>query len=245
VKLIESKRDLGVFLTVLGLGSGNYKDGKMEKLADKGNGNYAYLDSILEAEKVLVSELGATLFTIAKDVKLQLEFNPVYVEGYRLIGYENRVLADADFNDDKKDAGELGAGHCVTALYEIIPAGSMEKEAAVDQLRYQHSRLTSDAVGSHEIMLLKLRYKRPDQDFSRLIEITVEDTVMALQDTTEDFRFSAAVAEFGLILRGSDHRAEASVEDVLELAKGAQGVDYYEYRAEFIELVERYAQMAN
>ncbi len=239
VRLIESKRDAGIYLTVLGLGTGNIQDSKMEKIADKGNGNYAYLDSEKEAEKVLVEELSATLLTIAKDVKLQLEFNPVNVEGYRLIGYENRVLAAEDFNDDTKDSGELGAGHCVTALYEIIPAGAMENPPAVDELRYRRTGLSSAAVQNDEIMLLKLRYKKPDEASSRLIEITVDHTVLDLENTTEDFRFSAAVAEFGMILRDSRHRAEASTENVLTLAKGAQGVDYYEYRAEFIELVEK------
>ena len=161
-RLIEEKRKDGVFLTVLGYGMGNYKDSKMETLADKGNGNYAYIDNITEARKVLVNEFGGTLFTIAKDVKLQIEFNPAKVKAYRLIGYENRMLKNEDFNNDKKDAGDLGSGHTVTALYEIIPVGVESEFFKVDDLKYQHTTVDPKAQNSKELMTIKFRYKKPD-----------------------------------------------------------------------------------
>jgi Ca-activated chloride channel family protein len=237
VRMIEEKREEGVFLTVLGFGTGNYKDSKMEQLADKGNGNYAYIDNLLEAKKVLVKEMGATLNTIAKDVKIQVEFNPAFVKSYRLVGYENRVLANEDFNDDKKDAGDMGAGHAVTALYEIIPAGSSENTADVNPLKYQVSTLTAEAKASSEVMTVKFRYKEPDGKTSKLITQTVNDRPFTVQ-ASENFRFSAAVAEFGMLLRDSKFKGNSSYKDLLAMAKEAKGKDEEGYRAEFIRLVE-------
>ncbi|MFZ9387644.1 MAG: YfbK domain-containing protein [Chitinophagaceae bacterium] len=239
-RLIEEERKSGVFLTVLGYGMGNYQDAKMQKLADKGNGNHAYIDGITEAKKVLVNEFGGTLFTIAKDVKLQVEFNPAKVQGYRLIGYENRMLAKEDFNDDKKDAGEMGSGHTVTALYEIIPVGvNSSFLQKTDSLKYQ-SNLTplSRSSQSDEIMTVKFRYKAPDGDVSKLIEHPVRDKQVPLAATSDNFRFAAAVAQFGMILRNSEYRSAASYDNVLGLARKAKGADEEGYRSEFIRLVE-------
>lgn len=239
VRLIEEKRDQGIFLTVLGFGMGNYKDSKMEKLADKGNGNYAYIDTLREAEKVLVTELGSTLVAIAKDVKIQIEFNPVYVDSYRLIGYENRVLAKEDFDDDTKDAGELGAGHTVTALYEVIPAGPATGAGEKSRdLKYQEPSIKEEAYTSSELMTLKFRYKKPDENTSNLIEVPVIDEQIPLTASSDNFRFSAAVAEWGLLLRDSEYKGDATYDQVLDLAKGAKGADEKGYRAEFIQLVE-------
>ena len=246
-RLIEEERKSGVFLTVLGYGMGNYKDSKMQKLADKGNGNHAYIDGISEAKKVLVNEFGGTLFTIAKDVKLQIEFNPAKVQGYRLIGYENRLLAKEDFNDDKKDAGELGSGHTVTALYEIIPAGvSSHFIEKIDGLRYQKNKtaLSSEAKDG-EIMNIKLRYKAPDGDVSKLIEQHVADRSIQLEKTTDNFRFAAAVAEFGLLLRNSEFKSQSSYDQVLTLARKAKGTDTEGYRKEFIKLVSSVNSLVN
>jgi Ca-activated chloride channel family protein len=240
VRLIEDYRERGVFLTVLGFGMGNLKDSKMEQLADKGNGNYAYLDNLLEAKKVLVSEMGATLLTIAKDVKIQVEFNPAKVQAYRLIGYENRQLRDQDFNDDTKDAGELGAGHSVTALYEIIPTG-VESDVnlpEVDALKYQQNTVDETAYNNDELMLVKLRYKAPDEDTSQLIQTPVMAKAVPFADASNDLKFAAAVAEFGMVLRDSEYKGSASFEEVLKLAKESKGVDLEGYRAEFIRLVE-------
>ncbi len=240
-RLIENEREKGVFLTVLGFGMGNYKDSKMEILADKGNGNYAYIDDIMEARKVLVNEFGGTLFTIAKDVKLQIEFNPAQVKGYRLIGYENRRLRDEDFNDDKKDAGELGSGHTVTALYEIIPHDSKSYSAylkSVDPLKYQKQRNGSDAGYSAELMTLKLRYKQPQGASSRLITRTVVSESIRLSGTSDNFRWSAAVASFGMLLRESEFKGTATYALVEKWARGAQGPDHQGYRREFIGLVQ-------
>ncbi|MCB9363763.1 MAG: von Willebrand factor type A domain-containing protein [Flavobacteriales bacterium] len=236
-RLIEEKRKSGVYLTCLGFGMGNYKDSKMETLADKGNGNYAYIDNILEAKKVLVTEMGGTMFTIAKDVKLQLEFNPEKIESYKLIGYENRLLNDEDFNDDTKDAGELGAGHTVTALYEVVLKGQ-GTAPSVDPLRYQKLTELIPTPSTDEILTVKFRYKKPTEDKSNLIVNHLMDKPVALNKTSDNFRFSAAVAEFGLLLRNSKHKAEASFEKVLELAKNSKGKDEFGYRAEFIRLVE-------
>jgi Ca-activated chloride channel family protein len=240
VKLIEEKRQDGVFLTILGFGMGNLKDSKMESLSNKGNGNYAYIDNILEAKKVLVNEMGATLLTIAKDVKIQVEFNPTKVQAYRLIGYENRQLRDQDFNDDTKDAGELGAGHSVTALYEIIPVGAKTdvQLPSVDPLRYQENKPETTAYQSNELMLVKLRYKEPNGDSSRLISQPITDVSKSLADTSNNFKFSAAVASFGMVLRDSEYKGNASFDQVLNLAKPSQGADLEGYRAEFIRLVE-------
>lgn len=238
VRLVEEKREQGIFLTMLGFGMGNLKDSRMEQLADKGNGNYYYIDGLLEAKKVFIDELGGTLFTIAKDVKIQVEFNPVRVKSYRLIGYVNRLLKNEDFSDDKKDAGELGAGHKVTALYEIIPAGSKEQVPEAGTLKYQETRITSDAHKSSEIMTVKLRYKPPKSGKSRLIVKAVLDSYTGLKDATDNFRFSAAVAQFALLLRESEFKGKASFGNVLALARGAKGEDHHGYRAEFIKLVE-------
>jgi Ca-activated chloride channel family protein len=240
-RLIEEKRKTGVSLSVLGFGMGNLKDSTMEMLADRGNGNYAYIDTLDEARKVLVSEAGSTLVTVAKDVKLQVEFNPATVSAYRLIGYENRVLADADFNDDLKDAGDMGAGHSVTALYEVVPVGAPVDVRGVDPLKYQEPRRTAAAAASGELMTVKLRYKAPDGDTSRLLAVTVKGTG---RGESADLRFAAAVAGFGMLLRDSEHKGSASFAQVLELARGAQGQDPGGYRAEFVRLVERAQELA-
>lgn len=240
VRIIEKYRDEGIYLTVLGFGMGNLKDSKMEQLADKGNGNYAYIDNIMEAKKVLVKELGGTLFTIAKDVKIQVEFNPAKVQAYRLIGYENRQLAAEDFNDDKKDAGELGAGHSVTALYEIIPVGvkSDVKISQVDALKYQQQDIAPSAYKNDELMWVKLRYKPPKETNSRLIENPVNDTPLSLEKTANDLKFAVAVAEWGMLLRDSQYKGNGNFDQVLELAKQGKGEDLEGYRGEFIQLVE-------
>jgi len=238
VQLIEKERESGVFLTVLGYGMGNYKDNKMQQLADKGNGNHAYIDDISEAKKVLVNEFGGTIFTIAKDVKLQIEFNPAKVKGYRLIGYENRVLNKEDFNDDKKDAGELGAGHTVTALYEIIPVGVESAFLAkVDDLKYQKGDLKVNN-NSKELCTIKLRYKKPDGSTSQLIEKPVINNNITLQKTSDNFRWSAAVAEFGMLLRQSEFKGDATYQHCKQLAESAKGKDENGYRREFIEMIE-------
>lgn len=243
-RLVEEKRNDGIFLTTLGFGMGNYKDSKMEILADKGNGNYMYIDSILEAQKALVNEFGGTLFTIAKDVKLQIEFNPAKVKAYRLIGYENRVLKNEDFNNDKKDAGELGSGHTVTALYEIVPVGVESEFYKIDELKYQTTKVNSNTAMSNEIMTVKFRYKKPDGEVSKLIVHPLVDTQMELDRTSQDFRWSAAVAAFGMILRESEYVKDFSVTDVEVLAKGARGVDKDGYRAEFINLLKSSVALA-
>ncbi len=238
VRLIEEKRKTGVFLTVLGFGRGNYQASKMEMLADKGNGNFAYIDSILEAQKVLVKQMGGTLVAVAKDVKIQVEFNPAKVKGYRLLGYENRVMAAQDFNNDKKDAGELGAGHTVTVLYEIIPAGSEEAIPGVDALKYQKTKLT-DAAQAAEMMTVKLRYKVPTGKKSILLSTPLLDTGLALDKTSKAFRFSAAVVEAALVLRASKYKGNASLKHALSQAKAALGPDENGYRFEFTKLVEK------
>jgi Ca-activated chloride channel family protein len=245
-RLIEQERKSGVFLTVLGYGMGNYKDSKMQKLADKGNGNHAYIDGISEAKKVLVNEFGGTMFTIAKDVKLQIEFNPAKVKGYRLVGYENRMLNKEDFNNDKKDAGDMGSGHTVTALYEVIPAGVESNFLdSVDPLKYQSTnKETSKTKHNGEIMNIKLRYKQPDGELSRLLEHPVFDSEVAIAKTTDNFRFAAAVAQFGMLLRHSEFKSNSSFNGVLKLAKNAKGNDEEGYRSEFIRLVESAKQLA-
>jgi len=239
VRLIENERTAGVFLSVLGYGMGNYKDNKMQQLADKGNGNHSYIDNINEAKKVLVNEFGSTLFTIARDVKIQIEFNPSKVQAYRLIGYENRMLAAEDFNDDTKDAGELGSGHTVTALYEIIPVGVKDSFIkTVDPLKYQYNNGEIADDDSPEIMTIKLRYKEPAGEVSKLINHPVIDSHLKLTNTSDNFRFSAAVAEFGLLLRDSEYKQQSSFSQVASLAKSAKGKDESGYRSEFIRLVE-------
>lgn len=239
-KLIEKERESGVFLSVLGFGTGNLNDSTMELLANKGNGNYAYIDSISEGRKVLVEQMGSTLFTIAKDVKIQVEFNPARVAGYRLIGYENRLLAKEDFNDDKKDAGEIGAGHTVTALYEIIPVGqAVPGSPSVDPLKYQRPEEGS-ASASYELLTVKLRYKAPDGDKSKLIEIPLKaDEIPVFDAASEDFRFASAVAAFGMKLRGSPDAGKISWSEIQDIARGALGNDPGSYRAEFLTLVEK------
>jgi Ca-activated chloride channel family protein len=239
VRMIEDKRKDGIFLTVLGFGTGNLKDSKMEQLADKGNGHYAYIDELQEARKVFINELGGTLFTIAKDVKIQVEFNPARVQAYRLIGYENRLMKAEDFNDDKKDAGELGAGHSVTALYEVIPTGANAKLPKVDALKYQDNATKPEAYASNEIMMVKLRYKAPKENDSKLLARAVVDEKKTVETASSNFKFAAAVAEFGLLLRESRFKANASTERCLDLARQSRGEDEAGYRAEFISLVEK------
>jgi len=239
VRLIEEKAKSGVFLTVLGFGMGNVKDSTLEKLADKGNGNYAYIDTFLEAKKVFGQQLGATLVTIAKDVKIQIEFNPAEVAAYRLIGYENRILAAEDFNDDTKDAGEIGAGHTVTALYELVPAGQAAGVPSVDPLRYQRQTRLAPAASTGELFTLKLRYKDPDADVSQLLSFTIEDDDAGFAEASEDLKFAASVASFGMLLRQSEHKGNATFGSVLEMAEEGLGQDRHGYRREFIALVKK------
>ena len=236
-RLIEEKRERGIFLSVLGVGDNNLKDSTMEALADKGNGNYSYLDSIQEARRVLIKEAGATLVTVAKDVKLQIEFNPSKVAGYRLIGYENRILRKEDFNNDKKDAGEMGAGHTVTALYELVPAGERVPSGDVDPLKYQRPAETRayQPAPSNELMNVKVRYKAPDGETSKLLEVPVRD---ASQRMSANLGFASAVAEFGMLLRRSEFKGLATWEQAVSLARQHRGEDDDGYRAEFIRLVE-------
>ncbi|WP_428667870.1 YfbK domain-containing protein [Runella sp.] len=238
-QIVEEKRKSGVYFSVLGFGMGNYKDNKMETIADKGNGNYAYIDNLQEAQKVFVHEFGGTLFTVAKDVKLQLEFNPKFVKGYRLIGYENRMLKNEDFHDDKKDAGEMGSGHTVTALYEIIPAGVESAYLAkVDDLKYQKPTETANNSASDEVLTIKLRYKQPDSEVSKLFEVPVRDTHTPFARTSANFRFATAVAEWGLLLRKSEFKGAATYEQVIQTAQNALAKDPEGYRSEFIRLVK-------
>ncbi|QGY46719.1 DUF3520 domain-containing protein [Maribellus comscasis] len=234
-RLVEKERESGIFMSVLGFGTGNIKDDKMEVIADKGNGNYSYIDNIQEARKVFISEFGGTLFTIAKDVKFQLEFNPKQVKSYRLVGYENRLLNDEDFNDDTKDAGEMGAGHTVTALYEIIPAGSNSATPSVNPLKYQESKTVSGKY-NNELLTIKLRYKEPDGGKSKLLEQAISNKIE--KNTSNDFRFSAAVASFGMLLRNSEFKGNTSIDSIVKLAKNAKGEDDNGYRSEFIQLVK-------
>ena len=233
VDLAERQRESGVALTTLGFGTGNYNDQLLERLADAGNGNYSYVDTLTEARKVLVSELSSTLFTIAKDVKIQVEFNPAEVLEYRLIGYENRALAREDFNNDKVDAGDIGAGHRITALYEIVPVGG---KGRVDPLRYRSQQEAAGKKG--EIANVRLRYKKPDSDTSQLLEYPIaKSSLVSAQQMSADFRFAASVAAFGQILRGGKY-------DVATLAKGAYGDDGEGYRREFVSLVKLAATLA-
>ena len=237
VELIEEKRKDDIYLTILGFGMGNYKDGRMEQISNAGNGNYFYIDNIKEAEKVFVKEMRANMFTIAKDVKIQIEFNPVHVKAYRLIGYENRVMAKEDFDDDKKDAGELGAGHTVTALYEIVPANSDWNVRTADDLKYQTTELNENAKNSKEIMTIKFRYKPPKSDKSIKIEYAITNTLTELKASSDNFRFSAAVAGFGMLLRDSKFKGNATYKMIKDLANNSKGKDENGYRTEFISLV--------
>jgi len=243
--LIESKRKSGVFLTVLGYGMGNYKDNKLQTLAQKGNGNHAYIDNLQEANKVLVNEFGGTMYAVAKDVKLQVEFNPNFVNAYRLIGYESRLLNDEDFNDDTKDAGELGAGHTVTALYEIVPVGVNVPVGSVDKLKYQQTKNDVSLpkfADSKELLTVKLRYKEPDKDVSRKLEVPVLANRMNL-NASQDFNFAMAAAMFGQLLRDSDFTGNAKYSDVINLARKGLGNDPNGYRHEFIRLAEAVEQL--
>ena len=237
-QLITTERETGVFLTVLGCGRGNLRDSQMELLADKGNGNYAYLDNLDEARRVLVAQFGGTLFTVAQDAKLQVEFNPARVAHYRLVGYENRLLAAEDFNNDRKDAGDLGAGHTVTALYEIVPVGS--PQPLIDPLRYSTTAGLVAGLGggpSGEILTVKLRYKQPQGLTSQLLTQPLTGAAHALSVASPDFRFAAAVAQFGLLLRQSEQRGTATYAATATLAEAARGTDADGYRAEFVRLV--------
>ncbi|MBT3647304.1 MAG: DUF3520 domain-containing protein [Flavobacteriales bacterium] len=237
-RLIENKRETGVFLTVLGFGMGNYKDSKMEVLADKGNGNYAYIDNITEAKKTLVNEFGSTLFAVAKDVKIQIEFNPANVAEYRLIGYENRLLNKEDFNDDMKDAGEMGVGHVVTALYEVIPVGKGSK-SKVDPLRYSPSVMpTPFKEMGHEIATLKLRYKEPEGEKSKLMTQVIPNKIVPLNEANINLQWSASVAGFGMLLRKSKYAGDLTYSSVVEQAKGALGNDKEGYRREALQLMK-------
>ena len=240
VRLIEKKRKSGVYLTITGFGMGNYKDGRMEQISNAGNGNYFYIDSYKEAAKVFGAEMQATLFTIAKDVKLQVEFNPAVVQAYRLVGYENRKLNDEDFNDDKVDAGELGAGHSVTALYEIIPVGVKSKFVKdINPLKYQ----ATQGANNNELMTVNIRYKPIDSDKSILINNAVKNTTKDIKQTNENFRFSAAVAQFGMLLRDSEFKQSSNLNNTLALAKGAKGNDEMGYRQEFIDMIRNYGSI--
>ena len=229
-----------MFLTVLGFGRGNLNDAMMERISNKGNGNYHYVDSQLEARKVLVREMSGTLVTIAKDVKIQVEFNPARVKSYRLIGYENRMLATQDFSDDTKDAGEIGAGHTVTALYEVVPVGA---NVAVEPLKYQPTPATdvvADDGANAEMLELRFRYKDPEGETSKLLKFPVKDRGQKFSEASEDFRFAAAVANFGMLLRGSEYRGTSNFGMVRKIAQGSSKSDEFGYRATFAEMV-RYA----
>ncbi|HBF11889.1 MAG TPA: hypothetical protein DDW49_00635 [Deltaproteobacteria bacterium] len=236
-RLIEEKAKTGVFLSVLGYGMGNIKDSTLEKLADKGNGNYAYIDSLLEAKKVLVEEMGGTLYTIAKDVKIQVEFNPATVKAYRLVGYENRMLRHEDFNDDKKDAGDIGAGHTVTAFYEIVPVGAEVPVGKVDGLKYQKTE-SKQVVPSDDLVTVKLRYKEPSGSTSKLLEKVVKDSHQSFEQASTDFKFASTVASFGMLLRDSSFKGKIGFDQVITWAKENLGEDRGGYRHEFVRLVE-------
>lgn len=245
VRLIEQEAAGGIFLTVLGFGMGNHNDAMMEQISGRGNGNYFFIDTLREAEKVLVKDIRGTLTTIAKDVKIQIEFNPSKVAAYRLIGYENRMLEAEDFNDDKKDAGEVGAGHCVTALYEIVPQG-VELPADisdVDPLRYQTSTAEAKPATSDEWMAVKLRYKRPNASESEKFDFVVMDADKPFEQADSDLQFAAAVASFGMLLRDSPHRGTSSFDSVLEIAQANRGEDEWGFRAEFCQMVRAAKQL--
>lgn len=238
VEMIEEKRKKGIYITILGFGMGNYKDHRMEQIADKGNGNYFYIDNLNEAKKVLVRDLTGTLFTIAKDVKIQVEFNPAKIESYRLIGYENRLLNKEDFNDDKKDAGELGAGHTVTALYEVVPVGVGKSSKKVDDLTFQQTKVKKSAYDTEDIMMVKLRYKPPKSDKSILLVERIKDADKDFDDTSENFQFSAAVAGAGMLMKDSKFKGSLTYNKIIELAEEAKGDDEFGYRSEFIEIIK-------
>jgi len=244
VRLIEDKAKSGVFLTVLGFGN-NFKDSLLVKLADRGHGNYAFIDGLNEARKVLVEQMGSTLMTVAKDVKIQIEFNPAQVTAYRLIGYENRVLAAQDFNNDQKDAGDMGAGHTVTALFEVVPRGVEVNVPGLDPLRYQQQPqpLARNAQTSNEMLNLKIRYKDPEGSESRLLAVPLVDRGGSFANASADFRFAAAVAGFGMILRDSPYKGSANLDWVITTAASSRGADKNGYRQEFIGLAQRASQI--
>jgi Ca-activated chloride channel family protein len=233
-----------VFLSVLGVGTGNLKDATLEQIADNGNGHYAYLDGLQEARRVLVQQMRSTLVTVAKDVKVQVEFNPAQVRSYRLVGYENRALAARDFNDDKKDAGEMGAGHTVTAFYEVVPMG-LRGAPQVDELRYGRPQVRDERAGSGadgasaELLAVKVRYKLPDGNESTKLEVPVTDGGAGYAQASADFKFASAVATFGMLLRGSPSAGNATFDSVLELATEGIGEDRDGRRTEFVDLVRK------
>ncbi len=243
VSLVQEQAATGIELSVLGFGRGNLNDSTMERLADDGNGNYSYIDSALEARKVLVEQVGGTLETIASDVKLQVEFNPARVASYRLIGYVNRKLKKRDFDDDQKDAGDIGAGHRVTAFYEVVPTGLGPDGSGAIPLRYQEQPLPSDQIYPDELLNVRLRYKPPGEHTSLLQSLPVRDDGGAYQTASTDFRFAAAVAAMGMALRGTDERGSADADLVRQLAGGSLGDDPGGYRTEFLTLIEAW-QMA-
>ncbi|MCP4707282.1 MAG: VWA domain-containing protein [Planctomycetes bacterium] len=239
IRLIEEKAKSGIFLTALGFGMGNLKDSTLEKLADKGNGNYGYIDTISEARKIFIEEMGGTLITIAKDVKIQVEFNPLEVVSYRLIGYENRLLRAEDFTDDTKDAGEIGAGHTVTAFYELIPPGEAQDADQVDPLKYQADRQLTEQAAAGELMTVKLRYKEPNGESSKELALMIEDKDKTLPEMSHDFRFAASVAAFGMLLRDSEHKGQATYEAVINLASESISEDPFGHRNKFVDLVRK------
>ncbi|MCA9215375.1 MAG: von Willebrand factor type A domain-containing protein [Planctomycetales bacterium] len=247
VRLAEEKAKTGVFLSVFGFGMGNHNDSMLEQISNKGNGNYGFIDNAREAKKSFVEQMTGTLVTIAKDVKIQVEFNPQAVSAYRLIGYENRMLAARDFNDDTKDAGEIGAGHTVTALYEVVPAGVSDTTEipAVDDLKYQKKLVPSEDASSGELLTLKLRYKQPDGDTSKLLTFPVNDSDASYAQSSKDYRFAASVASFGMLLRDSKYKGNATFDSVLELAAEGSRDSDDPYRAEFIEMVKKAKSIAN
>jgi Ca-activated chloride channel family protein len=244
-RLIQERARSGVFLSVLGFGMGNIKDSTLEKLADQGNGNYAYIDNLTEARKVLVEQMSGTLVTVAKDVKIQVDFNPAKVEAYRLIGYENRVLRTEDFNNDAKDAGDMGAGHTVTALFEVVPKGGVVPGPSIDPSKYTQPAAAAAAAdrnaasASNEMLTLRVRYKEPDSDTSKRMDVPLVDRGVAFNRASTDFRFAASVAEFGMILRDSPYKGNSRMDSVLDIAQGSRGVDRNGYRAEFLTLVQK------
>ncbi len=244
VRLIESKRNHNIYLSVLGFGTGNLQDAKMEQLADKGNGNYNYIDNIKEAKKVLVNEMGGTLLTIAKDVKLQVEFNPTVVKGYRLIGYENRYLKNEDFNNDKVDAGDMGSGHSVTAIYEIIPSDSKDSISSIDDLKYQKKeKVIRNKSLQNELMTVKVRFKEPNEHISKLMVEVTDKQAVEFENLPKDFQFSSAVAAFGKYLRNSEFKGNITSDEILKIASNSLGEDKEGYRKEFIELVKKYMEI--